>query len=84
MTEAKVLVNQWRREYDQIRPHSAWNYQPPASETILTGTTKKSAVALLVAGQIGLPHPDSGRYSATLFNIQGQVQLIIELTLIML
>ena len=40
MEEAKVLINQWRREYNQIRPHSAKNYQPPAPEAILTGRTK--------------------------------------------
>jgi putative transposase len=36
--EAKVLISQWRREYNQVRPHSAKNYQPPAPEAILTGT----------------------------------------------
>jgi transposase InsO family protein len=40
MEEAKVLINQWRREYNQIRPHSAKNYQPPTPEAILTGITK--------------------------------------------
>jgi putative transposase len=40
MEEAKVLINQWRREYNQIRPHSAKNYQPPAPEAILTRKTK--------------------------------------------
>ncbi len=24
----------WRREYNQVRPHSALNYRPPAPETI--------------------------------------------------
>jgi putative transposase len=37
LEEAKVLVEQWRREYNQIRPHSAKNYQPPAPEAILIG-----------------------------------------------
>jgi putative transposase len=40
LEEAKVLINQWRREYNQIRPHSAKNYRPPAPEAILTGTTR--------------------------------------------
>jgi len=30
--EAKVLVEQWRREYNTIRPHSALGYVPPAPE----------------------------------------------------
>jgi len=36
LQEAKVLIEQWRREYNQVRPHSAKNYQPPAPETILS------------------------------------------------
>jgi len=36
--EAKVLIEQWRREYNQIRPHSSLGYRPPAPETILAGT----------------------------------------------
>jgi putative transposase len=38
LTEAKVLINRWRKEYNQIRPHSSKNYQPPAPEAILAGT----------------------------------------------
>jgi putative transposase len=36
--EANVLIEQWRREYNQIRPHSSLGYQPPAPEAILTVT----------------------------------------------
>ena len=32
--EAKVLVERWRKEYNQIRPHSSLGYRPPAPETI--------------------------------------------------
>jgi len=39
LEEAKVLIEQWRREYNQIRPHSAKNYRPPAPEAILTVAT---------------------------------------------
>ena len=39
LEEAKVLIEQWRKEYNQIRPHSARNYCPPAPETILTMVT---------------------------------------------
>ena len=35
LVEAKVLIEQWRREYNEVRPHSACGYQPPAPETIL-------------------------------------------------
>ena len=38
LTEAKVLIEQWRREYNQVRPHSALGYRPPAPEAILITT----------------------------------------------
>jgi len=41
LEEARVLIEQWRREYNQIRPHSALKYQPPAPEAILTMTTRE-------------------------------------------
>ena len=34
--EAQVLVENWRKEYNQIRPHSSLGYKPPAPEAILT------------------------------------------------
>jgi len=33
LTEAKVLIEQWRREYNEVRPHSSLGYQPPAPKT---------------------------------------------------
>jgi len=39
LNEAKVLIEQWRREYNQVRPHSALRYKPPAPEAILAGVT---------------------------------------------
>ena len=32
LQEAKVLTGWWRREYNEIRPHSALGYKPPAPE----------------------------------------------------
>jgi putative transposase len=32
LIEAKVLISDWRREYNQVRPHSAKGYKPPAPE----------------------------------------------------
>ena len=34
LDEAKMLVSRWRRTYNQLRPHSALGYGPPAPETI--------------------------------------------------
>jgi transposase InsO family protein len=39
LTEAKVLIEEWRREYNQVRPHSSLGYRPPAPEAILTIVT---------------------------------------------
>jgi len=39
LTEAKVLIEEWRREYNRVRPHSSLGYRPPAPEAILTMAT---------------------------------------------
>jgi len=35
LTEAKVLIEQWRKEYNQVQPHSASGYRPPVPEAII-------------------------------------------------
>ena len=35
LKEAKVLIEQWRRHYNTIRPHSALGYRPPAPQTLI-------------------------------------------------
>jgi transposase InsO family protein len=35
LAEARVLIEQWRREYNEFRPHSALRYRTPAPEAIL-------------------------------------------------
>ncbi len=35
LEEAKVLIEQWRRDYNQIRPHSARNNRQPAPGAIM-------------------------------------------------
>ena len=40
LAEAKVLIEQWRKEYNEVRPHSALRYQPPApSATMVAALT---------------------------------------------
>ena len=34
LQEANVLTELWRREYNQVRPHSSLGYKPPAPETV--------------------------------------------------
>jgi len=36
--EAKILVEEWRKEYNQVRPHSALDYRPPAPKAIIALT----------------------------------------------
>jgi len=38
LTEAKVLIERWRKEYNQVRPHSSLGYRPPAPEAIMSKT----------------------------------------------
>lgn len=35
LAEARVLIEQWRRHYNTLRPHSALGYRPPAPEVLL-------------------------------------------------
>lgn len=35
--EAKVLIEEWRVEYNTIRPHGSLGDRPPAPEALLTG-----------------------------------------------
>jgi hypothetical protein len=55
LLEAKVLLENWRREYNQIRPHSSPGNRPPTPEAIRPFYIQKSitlgVVLLLNAGQ---------------------------------
>ncbi len=33
LKEATVVIEQWRNQYNTIRPHSSLNYRPPAPQT---------------------------------------------------
>jgi len=38
LAEAKVLIEQWGKEYNHIRPHSSLGYRPSAPEAIIPVT----------------------------------------------
>tara|TARA_Y100000768_G_scaffold330762_1_gene269702 strand:+ start:35443 stop:36261 length:819 start_codon:yes stop_codon:yes gene_type:complete len=40
LKEAQVLVEMWRREYNQFRPHSSLGYKPPAPVAVLPSYEK--------------------------------------------
>jgi transposase InsO family protein len=35
LREAQILIEEWRKDYNTKRPHSALGYRPPAPETIV-------------------------------------------------
>ncbi|MGD1924473.1 MAG: transposase, partial [Paracoccaceae bacterium] len=35
LREAQILIEQWRRHYNTVHPHSALGYRPPAPESII-------------------------------------------------
>jgi len=39
LREAQVLIENWRRHYNAVRPHSSIGYRPPAPEAILPPTS---------------------------------------------
>lgn len=34
LKKAQIVIEQWRRHYNTLRPHSSLDYQPPAPKTI--------------------------------------------------
>jgi transposase InsO family protein len=36
LKEAQVIIEQWRRHYNQVRPHSALGYRPPSPSAIIS------------------------------------------------
>ncbi|MBM3143288.1 MAG: transposase [Chloroflexi bacterium] len=40
LNDAEALIEQWRREYNQARPHTSFRYQPPVPEAFLTMATR--------------------------------------------
>jgi putative transposase len=51
LTEAKVLIEQWRQEYNQVRPHSSLGYRPPAPEARLPVILTQRLVTFVGVGQ---------------------------------
>ncbi len=37
LNEAQVLIEQWRRHYNEVRPHSSLGYRPPAPQVMVSG-----------------------------------------------
>ncbi len=41
LKEAQILIEQWRRHYNEVRPHSSLGYRPPAPRVIALGNKSK-------------------------------------------
>ena len=50
--EARVLVAQWRREYNTVRPHSSLGYRPPAPEAAAWPLGARSCGVLHTGNQL--------------------------------
>ena len=37
MKEAQILIEEWRRHYNEVRPHSSLGYRPPAPQAVVPG-----------------------------------------------
>ena len=43
LTEAKIIIESWRRHYNTLRPHGSLGYKPPAPEVFVPATAARSA-----------------------------------------
>lgn len=43
LKEAQIVIENWRRHYNTVRPHSSLGYRPPAPEAIVWPSSKPVA-----------------------------------------
>jgi putative transposase len=48
LLEAKVLIENWRQQYNQVRSHSSLGYRPPAPRAILPSYQARSTTFTVV------------------------------------
>jgi putative transposase len=41
LKEAQILIEQWRRHYNEVRPHSSLGYRPPAPQVLISSNKTK-------------------------------------------
>ncbi len=47
LKEAQVLIEQWRKHFNEVRPHSSLGYRPPAPKAIVSSIEKQDNVDVL-------------------------------------
>jgi hypothetical protein len=62
LREAKVLIERWRRHYNEVRPHSAIGYRPPAVDRRPGLTPNRLSIVTPVMAKI-LPRNQSCTFS---------------------
>jgi putative transposase len=45
--ESQILIEQWRRHYNEVRPYSSLGYKPPALQAIVSGSKRKEYESIL-------------------------------------
>lgn len=48
LKEAEILIEQWRTEYNTLRPHSALGYKPPAPKTVIENQVLPQPLSLFL------------------------------------
>jgi putative transposase len=43
LSEAKIVIESWRRHYNTVRPHGSLGYKPPAPEVFVPAMPAQSA-----------------------------------------
>lgn len=58
LTEAKTLIENWRCHYNEVRPHSSLDYQPPAPKAVISQVDAQTSQAfnLMPAMQVDTLH----------------------------
>ena len=47
LKEAKIVIEQWRKHYNTVRPHSSLGYRPPAPQTVSAFPPPLDQVAIM-------------------------------------
>ena len=55
LTEAKSLIERWRRQYNSVRPHSALGYRPPAPEAVTPAIVDRLNMSCALSYQLERP-----------------------------
>lgn len=54
LTEAQILIERWRRGYNQVRPHSSLGYRPPAPEAVAAAPPHGGVPSVLTWGNAAM------------------------------